>query len=338
MSDRSFVGFDSLWQMRIEVPYSMLVRDGDYAWSCGQLALDGASNVVAANDLAAQSTIVAGYVEEVLGRGNLDPEHLKRLLLYFVPDGGASDAEQVEQMRSAFRAVLGDDVLLEALPVPHFYYHGILLEVDAFAGPVSHDLFEWTSIEVPATELADHIASVDPTTLLTAHWFVPQADLAAKAVELENAGMVHDHGAVVSAGAGTDLVRGVLLHVAEGEVTTKRTRSSSVELTARRAAEFGWIGARCTDESLGLVEQTEEIMEAIAAALADEGLDFGAVVKSTTLYTGGSTAAELHNNMAVRNRRYTKPGPASTGLPVFGFADARSQLTVDVLYLDSDPA
>jgi len=54
------------------------------------------------------------------------------------------------------------------------------------------------------------------------------------------------------------------------------------------------------------------------------------VAKSTTHYVGGSTAEELHDNMSVRNRRYTKPGPASTGLPVFGFADPASKIVVDI--------
>ena len=34
--------FGELWSMRIDVPYSFLVIDGENAWSCGQLALDPA--------------------------------------------------------------------------------------------------------------------------------------------------------------------------------------------------------------------------------------------------------------------------------------------------------
>lgn len=333
MSRRQFVGFDSLWQMRIDVPYSLLVRDGDYAWSCGQLALDGDSNVVAPDDLVAQSTLVAGYIAQVLERGGLSPDHLKRLLMYFVPASEHADTEQIESMRSAFRSVLGDEVLLDPVPVPHFYYDGIVLEVDAFAGPTTNDRFDWISIEAPIDELGDRIAGIDAAEILTAHWFAPEASLVSAASELEEALLVHDAGAVVSAGDRTSLVRGTLLRVPNSEVAETQSALHTVDVTSRRADGIGWIGARCTDASLGLVAQTEQIMDAIAATLEAEGADFSAVVKSTTLYVGGSSAEELHDNMSVRNRRYEKPGPASTGLPVFGFADERSLLTVDITYL-----
>lgn len=106
MSKRMSVPFESLWQMRIDVPYSLLVRDGDHAWTCGQIALDGQSNVVAADDLVAQSEIVAGYVEEVLGRGGLAAENLKRLMLYYVPDRNSFGGGEVKRMRAAFRPSL----------------------------------------------------------------------------------------------------------------------------------------------------------------------------------------------------------------------------------------
>ncbi len=333
MSERRFVDFDSLWRMRIDVPYSLLVRGGDYAWSCGQLALDRHSNVVAPDDLVAQSTLVAGYIREVLNRGGLSPEHLKRLVLYFVPLNARSDTEDVERMRSAFRSVFGDGVLLDAVPVPHFYYDGIVLEVDAFAGPTNDDRFEWISIEAPIGAFAEKTASIDTSGILTAHWFVPEDDLASVAPPLEEARLVHDAGAVVSAGDRTRLVRGTLLRVANGQVIEKQPQLDHVDVTSRRTDGIGWVGARCADPLLDLVAQTELIMDAIAATLAAEGVDFTAVVKSTTLYVGGSSEAELHDNMAVRNRRYRKPGPASTGLPVFGFADQRTLLTIDITYL-----
>ncbi len=330
MTARTFVPFDSLWQMRIDVPYSLLVRDGDYAWSCGQLALDGDSNVLAAGNLAEQSSLVAGYIAQVLERGGLGPEHLKRLVLYYVPDGPGT--EQIEHMWSAFRSVLGDDVLLDPVPVPHFYYDGIVLEVDAFAGPIVDDRFEWVSIDTPSSDVNSSIETISTEGLLTSRWFAPTTRLADTAADLEARGLVHDAGAVVSAGPFADRVRGSLLYV-DGPCAEQHSSANNVRVTSRRADGFGWVAARSTDASKGLVEQTEQIMDAIAKCLDDQGVGFDAVVKSTTLYVGGSSAEELHDNMSVRNRRYEKPGPASTGLPVFGFADPATLVTVDVLYL-----
>lgn len=330
MTKRTFVPFDSLWQMRIDVPYSLLVRDGDYAWSCGQLALDGDSNVLAAGNLAEQSSLVAGYIAQVLDRGGLGPEHLKRLLLYYVPDGPGN--EQVEHMRSAFRSVLGHDVLLDPIPVPHFYYDGIVLEVDAFAGPTVDDRFGWVSVDAHTSDLDSSIEAIGTEGLLTGHWFAPAGQLADTAADLETRGLVHDAGAVVSAGPFADRARGSLVHIG-GQCSEEHSSADGVRVTSRRADGVGWIAARSTDASKGLVQQTEQIMDAIAECLDDQGVGFDAVVKSTTLYVGGSSAEELHDNMSVRNQRYEKPGPASTGLPVFGFADPATLVTVDVLFL-----
>lgn len=329
--ERLFVPFESLWKMPIDVPYSLLVRDGDHAWSCGQLALDADSNVLAADDLVAQSTIVADYIAEVLDRGGLAPEHLKRLVLYYTAH--ADHAGRVAAMRSVFSSVLGSTVLLDVVAVPHFYYDGIELEVDAFAGPTADDRFDWVSIEVPASEYPDALAKVDPSTLLSAHWFAPAAEISTVAAHIEDGGLVHDAGAVVSTGPGDNLIRGSLLRLAHGQVDERSSTNGDVRITTKQAEGVGWIAARCTNSALGLPQQTELIMDAIAGALADEGADFDAVVKSTTLYVGDSSSEDLHTNMAVRNRRYQKPGPASTGLPIFGLADRASRLTVDVMYL-----
>ena len=326
---RTFVPFDSLWQMRIDVPYSLLVRVGDHGWSCGQLALDSNADVIAADDLVAQSGVVAGYVSEVVGRSGLSAEHLKRLVLYYVPADG-DDHGNVESMRAAFRSLLGDKVLLDVVPIPHFYYDGIVLEVDAFAGPVSGDCFDWVSVETPVDEFDMALAELSPEKILSAHWVVPEQHLGPVAASLKTHGLIHDAGAVVSAGPATDVVRGTLVQMVDRPICVAANEINSVLVTSRTTNGLGWIGARCNDASLGLVAQTERIMDAIASTLADSGAGFDAVVKSTTLYVGGSSEADLHENMSVRNRRYAAPGPASTGLPVFGFADARSVLTVDV--------
>ena len=68
---RSFVPFEALWHMPIDVPYSFMVRDGARAWSCGQLALDQSSQVMAPGDLVRQSEIVCDYIETILERGEL---------------------------------------------------------------------------------------------------------------------------------------------------------------------------------------------------------------------------------------------------------------------------
>ena len=73
--------------MPIEVPYSLLIRDGGFAWSCGQLALDGDTGVIGPDDLGIQSGTVSDYIDEILARGDLPVSSVRRLLLYHVDRG-----------------------------------------------------------------------------------------------------------------------------------------------------------------------------------------------------------------------------------------------------------
>lgn len=72
-------------------------------------------------------------------------------------------------------------------------------------------------------------------------------------------------------------------------------------------------------------------MQAFAETLSAANLSFADVVKSTTHYTGAATAEELHDNMAVRNCRYSSPGPASTGIRVSGLADPAARTAITLL-------
>ena len=69
-------------------------------------------------------------------------------------------------------------------------------------------------------------------------------------------------------------------------------------------------------------------MAALDVHLPFLGLAYTDVVKSTTHYVAGDSAEELHDNMAVRNRRYSSPGPASTGVPVHRLDDPGCRIVV----------
>lgn len=113
-------------------------------------------------------------------------------------------------------------------------------------------------------------------------------------------------------------------------MTTEVQDHADVVLVVRRGGPFSWLQARATNGASSLVGQTEAVMARFDAVLPTLGLGYVDVVKSTTHYVGGASAEELHENMQVRNRRYTTPGPASTGLPVFGFADPATNVVVDL--------
>lgn len=304
---RSHVPFEGLWSMAIDVPVSYLLRDGDLAWSCGQLALAADSTVLHPGDLVSQSMVVADYIEQVLDRADLSPLGITRLYLYHSAPNAAAES----QMLATFRQRFGPSVHLQPIAVPHFYYDGVLLEVDVW----------WSDEETVSFEARHEVRS--DGMRLSEHLVVPTGRLG-DLFDVPDPGAVIDGGPVIEAP--------VLLAVGftDRAVSTKLEEVDGVVTVIRQTNGFAWVQGRCTDANLGLVEQTEAVMGRIDAVLPSIGLSYRDVAKSTTHYVGGSTAEELHDNMSVRNRRYTKPGPASTGLPVFGFADPASKIVVDI--------
>jgi len=60
-------------------------------------------------------------------------------------------------------------------------------------------------------------------------------------------------------------------------------------------------------------------------------LDFYHVVKSPTHYVADASAEALHQNMAIRNNCWRRPGPASTGVPVEALSCVGARISVDLL-------
>lgn len=300
--DRAHVPFDGLWSMAIDVPYSYLVRDGDLAWTCGQLALGPGAEVLHPGDLVAQSSVVCDFVEAILARAELEPASVRRLYLYYVPPSDGALAGMLETFRSRF----GGGVDLVTIPVPHFYYDGVVLEVDVFWARATARA-DFTNGPGSAHRLSEHVVigpNTDPPDVVD-----PGAALV----------VPEDSGHVI---AGMDVVGGAVREELRGH--------GGVMCTVRRAGSLMWVRARSTDGDLGLVAQTEVLMRTVAEALDRAGFTFADVVKSTTHYAGDSSAEDLHDNMAVRNAYYESPGPASTGIPVYGFFDPASKIVVDI--------
>ena len=67
-----------------------------------------------------------------------------------------------------------------------------------------------------------------------------------------------------------------------------------------------------------LVTQTRASMDFVQRVVEDLGATMDDVVKVNTFYKDaqGATPERLHTNLAVRSGRFSKPGPASTGVPL----------------------
>ena len=126
---RSCVPFGKMWGMRLDHPYSSLVTEGDYAWTCGQCPLDTSGNVLYANDLVAQAKLVAEYIQVSLEDASFNPSSVVKLVVYYTQ----TDTDQVLAMLQVFEQRFADNVLVVPIAVPPFYYEGMMIEVDVYA-------------------------------------------------------------------------------------------------------------------------------------------------------------------------------------------------------------
>jgi len=360
---RQYVPFSSQWKMRIDHPYSLVVRDGAVAWSCGQCPLDAEGRVLTPGDLVAQTKCVARFVQNALDSVELASKSVSKIVAYYVDLG----ARETQQMNSILRSALGDGVLTIPLAVPRFYYDGMLIEIDAHAAAVADtpvrlerrsagivlegvvgDDIAWISLSVNrdvsdtgSPSLTNRIQSllesfgVGSRDLLSDHWFVADGVDAAPLEALAREGLLSDRGAVAQVGLPENAgILGELTFVRSGSVrtgfVTLRDNSNGAAIRVRKRGRYFWLSGRAHSGN-GLVDQTRAAMSAINAEMVGNGWQFGRVCKVTTHYLGTGSEQELNSNMAVRNGYYKRPGPASTGLLVASFPYAESLITMDVL-------
>ena len=273
-------------------------------------------------------------------------------------------------MMACCRSRFGNRPVLVPIAVPHFYFDDLLLEADAFAGTPGAPSLERSAGRATVKicdggELAWATLSADPGQLaqgrellesalsefglsqdhqLSEHWIMPPArdgvaTLSNVAQSLAGMGLASDPGAVIEGADPDALLLGELTFVkpCSGSIEFTSNEMAGVRVIRRQAGRFAWFSARSTDADLAIVPQTSQVMIALAEALAAVGMDFSAVVKSTSHYAGGSSEEELFDNMTIRNSYYDKPGPASTGLPVSRFADDNSRIVVDFLTVRALP-
>ena len=293
---RQHIGFERLWSMQIPVPYSLFLRAGDFGWSSGQCPLNGAGQVVAPGDALAQTRLVAGYAQTLLAESGFAPTDLRLAVVYHdIPDPAPALA--------ILRAALGP-ALLMPVKVPAFYYPGMVIEVDLFA---------MADTAAPLRFVSGGPQVLSQEALLD-HWIAPHP-FGTPAQSVIDPTLHSTH---------------VWAFIADKPVRQSTHHLHATHIRLRQSGPWHVLTATAPIVP-GLVPQTEAIMSACAELMTRHGLGFADVVKSTTHYVGAATPDELHDNMAVRNRRYAAPGPASTGIRVAALADPDARTAITLL-------
>jgi len=80
-----------------------------------------------------------------------------------------------------------------------------------------------------------------------------------------------------------------------------------------------------------IVTQTGIALNNIEAVLAEFGATMDDIVKVTTFYQGGASAEELHKNLMIRSNAFTRPGPATSGIPVPHLVYEHMMIEIEVI-------
>ena len=338
--------------MKVEVPVSSLVRDGDFGWTCGQCPLDRSANVFAPGDLVAQTKFVCDMIDTVLQRGGFNSRNIGKLHVYYVAANASEGRAALDMLATHFP----HGPLVVPIPVPYFYYDGMMIEVDVFAGPqvsprkiqenghtklqiVDGGDLTWALVRCELSggqTMANCMAEMScalaqqglaPANLLSDHWFIAGSD------DVPKSNLVSNPNAVIRlALQPRNAISGVLTFCRDAvQATVETDENGNLALVSRRNQSAMWVSAICNDPQLDLVEQTRQIMSGIERILASKKLSFGQVAKITTHYVGDASAEDLHGNMKVRHSYYVEPGPASTGLPVSGLLGGDCRISIDVM-------
>ena len=339
MQPRHIVPFD-LFSMREDVRVSSLVRVGEQGWTCGQCPLDTHAHVIAPHDLTAQAASVCSMISTVLERGGFSPHHAAQLILYHA----APSAHALTDALNIFRQAFPHGPAILPVAVPYFYYEGMLLEVDVFADQtvvpsenaipegvqvLDGETFSYLTVqgrEPSAIDAAYEALGLSPNAILQEVRFGP-ATLRAGELEPSSPSLVQSI-TTCAAAFGPDLYQAALIVSRNEPVRAERTHDGTMIREAADTVVLLSLPGRAQDD---LVTQTRAAMHSLDQALTAKGLDWSHVVKISAPYVGDASAGALHENLRVRHSFHAHPYPASTGLPVLGFATAGSRISLDVV-------
>ena len=359
---RRFIPFGSHWGMGIDVPYSLAVVDHGRFWSCGQCPLDLNASPLFPGSLRQQLRLVAELIVRQFAPQGIAPDRVSKLVAYVVLDGVTS----LEFVEPLLRETLGSGPLIVTVGVPFFYYAGMMVEVDVYGSldpPSKSEIHHLTHdarvasitsggnihlrLDLPPGVVSSSLShelerileecgsSLD--LIVSARVFLNRDLPAVSILQRISDILGSDAGVAVLAdlpkgyAAVVDLIAEVKSEQVAGEKGSLASNVSGVQLVERRAGRLVGLATRYLGSQPGLATATKQIMEALSQALARHRLGFANVVKQQTYYVGGANAEDLYENMRIRNGYYNRPGPASTGLAVHGFADSDCRITVELL-------
>ena len=342
------------WRMRLPLPFSKGVERGGLVFTGGQCDLDGEGRVLNPGDTIEQirATVVNGL--DVLGDLDVPAANIVLARSFVV-------GLEPTQARSALRARLeqagAHDAAASVIPLAALYYDGLVAETDflAFDDRMAGVRFRAISdMEASYAAACDGFLSMthllgelDQRLIglgaeranvlrLTVYWpdeVTQEAYTAAREARRNWSGWnapvftdlcVHDRAPRLEA-----------LLIFGGQPCSHRLTTRLPGSLEADAVVIGPVlatsGIVSLDERFGILEQTEACMDRLDELLAAADFKRTDIARLSTYYVGGATAAELHDNLSLRARRFVAPGPASTGVPVHRLPQQGARIAIEAI-------
>jgi enamine deaminase RidA (YjgF/YER057c/UK114 family) len=401
---RQHVSPEGHWTLKVEVPYSMGVRQGEIIMLAGQVDMEGDGIVRNPGDLDTQTGVSIGHIGKILSEMGAGMDALVKLVVFYKTDGGVDE----DAYRARIGALLGGGArpAIAFVPLPVLAYPGMMVEIDAYAmlGEGGEALARATSTPAgiapigepfaaavrcgemifiggmvardaagtllhPGDVAAQSKAALDDMTTVLAGFGATMDDLVKLNAYYVAGGTAAEWevGARVRASYFEEpgpVATGIPVHTLypEGAMIRFDAWAMLGEDGTRIPRTYVWPeghwdwtihlpykhGLKCRnmifiggqvsmDQDARILEvgdmagQTRRSMDNIGKVLDGFGASFGDIMKVNAFYAGTDEPDDLHANVNVRSSYFSKPGPASTGVPLNHLAYEDMLIEIDTI-------
>lgn len=118
------------WSLQVDIPYSMGVQCGKMFYLSGQADLEGQGNIKNADDLYKQTDASINHIRSVVNELGCGLEDLTKLTVFYINNGETDESAYMQHI--ADRLDTKNKPVITMVPVPNFFYPGVMEEIDAY--------------------------------------------------------------------------------------------------------------------------------------------------------------------------------------------------------------
>jgi len=362
------------WSLKVDIPYSMGVKQGDLFCLSGQADLKGMGEIQNPGDLYQQSKNAIQHIKNLVRDMGCETEDLTKLVVYYVNNHDVDEA--------AYCRFLAEQLAIDKLPVisfvplTHFFYPGVMVEIDAyglatgdaervyldnekslfsqairqgefiFVGALSSNkttdiVSQSHDVLAQLDEVLDHFGACRNDIVKINNWYVGGGDAESWAESARVRAEYYPEPGPVATGlpAHTLFPAGALIQTdcwimlsTDGKNLPKQHSWPEghwdwpIHLPFKHGLRCGnmvFVGGQVSmnpqggvDDINDMVKQSHTSMKNIGKVIELLDCDYKDIFKMNCFYQGSDDPEDLHSNVNIRSGYFTKPGPASTGIPL----------------------